>query len=118
MEDNVVFSDEVHESCFRVFPPFLPAVGQQFFCIRDISYGRVEPHVEHLSLCSLHGNGDTPVEVACHGARLQVEVEPALALSVHVGTPLLVPLEYPFLKPVLIFVERQIPVFRLFQHRL
>ena len=80
--------------------------------VGDIADGGVKPYVEHLALGTLHGHGDTPVEVACHGAGLQVHVEPRLTLSIDVGAPLLVTIEDPLLQPLLILVERQVPVFR------
>ena len=62
--------------------------------------------------------GDAPVEVSCHGAGLQVHVEPRLALAVDVGSPLLVLFQYPLLEPLLILVQGQIPVLGLAQHGL
>ena len=44
--------------------------------------------------------------------------EPALALAVDVGLPLLVSVEYPVAQKRLVSVERQVPVFGLAQYRL
>ena len=106
------------EACFGILPPFLPRVGKQFLCIRDVADGCVKPYVEHLSFGSLYRNGDSPVEVAAHGARLKSHVEPALALAVHVGPPFLVVFQNPLAQPCLVLVERQIPVGGFLHHRL
>ena len=117
VEDDIVLADEVDEARLRVLPPFLPrsparGVGvAKLLGVGDIADGGVKPYVEHLALGTLHGHGDTPVEVARHSAGLQVHVEPRLTLSIDVGSPLLVAIEDPLLQPLLILVERQIPVF-------
>ena len=122
VEHDIVFSYEVYESGVLVLPPLLPcapALGialAQFFGVRDIADGRIEPYVQHLSVGTFHRNGDAPVEVACHGAWLQVHVEPRLALSINIGAPLFMTFENPFLQPVLPLVQRQIPVLCLLQH--
>ena len=84
--------------------------------VRDVADRCVKPHIEHLAFCSLYRYGDTPVEVACHSARLQIHVEPRLALSVHVRTPLLMVFQNPLLQPVLPLVEWQVPVLCGFLH--
>ena len=122
VEHDIVLADEVHETCLGIFPPLLPrspALGigvAEFLGVADIANGGVEPHIEHLSLGALYGHGDSPVEVAGHGAGLQVHVEPALALAVNIGAPLLMFLQDPLLQPLLVFVERQIPVLGLAHH--
>ena len=118
MEYDVVFSDEVNQTCFRVFPPFLPRVGQQFFGIADITDGSIEPYIKHLTFGAFYRNGNAPVQVAAHGTRLQAHVEPALALAINIGTPLLMVFQNPLAKPFLVFVQRQIPVLRLTHHGL
>ena len=111
MEDNIVLTDEMDKACLGVFPPFFPwsvfiGLGvAEFLGIGDISDGCVEPDVEHFSLGALHGNGDTPVEVACDGTRTQTAVEPALALAIDVGPPFLVLVQNPVLEPGLVLVE-------------
>ena len=72
VEHDVVFADEVHQTRFGVFPPLLPRVGQQLFGIRYVTDGRIKPHVEHFALCPFDGNGNAPIQVACHGSWLQV----------------------------------------------
>ena len=114
----------MHQTRLGVLPPLLPrapspGVGvAQLLGVADVAYGSVEPHIQHLALSTLHRHGDSPVEVARHGAGLQVHVEPALALSVHIGAPLLVLLQDPFLQPVLVFVQGQVPVLGLAHHGL
>ena len=100
----------MYKTCILTLPPLFPSVGQQLLCIADVAYRRVEPHIEHLTLGTLDGHRDTPVEVTCNGAGLQAGVEPALALSINVAAPLFVVVQNPLLKPRLIAVERQIPV--------
>ena len=70
------------------------------------------------ALGALYGNGNTPIQVAAHGTRLQAHVEPALALAINIGTPLLMVFQNPLAKPFLVFVQRQIPVLRLTHHGL
>ena len=111
------FSDEVNQTCFRVFPPFLPRVGQQFFGIADITDGSIEPYIKHLTFGAFYRNGNAPVQVAAHGTRLQAHVEPALALSVYVGAPFLVVFQNPLAQPSFVFVEGKIPVLGLLHHR-
>ena len=122
VEHDIVLTDEVHQSGVLILPPFLPAAPflgltvAQLLCVRHIADGRIEPHVEHLTVGTLHRNRNTPVKVACHGAGLQIHVEPTLTLSIHIRSPLLMLLENPLLQPLLILVQGQIPVLRLLQH--
>ncbi len=112
VEDDVVLADEVDHLRILRLPVGLP-LGRQVLRRGDVADRSVEPDVEHLALGALHRHGDAPVEVAAHGTRLQTSVEPALALPVDVGFPLLVPLEDPCAEKLLVAVERQIPVLRL-----
>ena len=118
MEDNVVLAYEVHKLGVLRLPPLLPAVRQQFHRIGYISYRRVEPYVEHLALCALHGHRNAPVEVSGDGARLQASVQPALHLAIYVRAPLLVSFEYPLAQPLLVILQRQVPVGCFLLHRL
>ena len=111
MEHDVVLADEVHHLGVAVFPILLP-VGCKVLGSRYIAYRSVEPHVEHLTLGALHGHGNAPIEVAAHGAGLEAQIEPALALPVNVAFPLLVALQNPSAEESLVFVQRQIPVLR------
>ena len=117
VEDDVVLADEVDETCLGIFPPLLPRVGQQFFCIRYITNRGIKPDIQHLAVSTFHRDGYTPVEVTAHGTGLKPHVEPALALSIDIGTPLFVLLEYPLAQPRLMAVERQIPMPGLTHHR-
>ncbi len=111
------------ESAVLVLPPLLPCavlpgIGvTQFLGVADITDRRVKPHVKNLSFSPLYRYRYTPVEVTRHGTWLESAIEPALALSVHVGPPLLMVLENPLLQPRLIVIERQIPVFGLPLHQ-
>ena len=116
MEHDIVFSDEVYEACVLILPPLLPCAPllrlsvTQFLGVGNVSYRCVKPHIEHLTLSALYRHGDAPIQVARHGAGLQVHVEPGLTLAIDIAAPLLVTLQYPLLQPVLILVQRQIPV--------
>ena len=120
VEHNVILADEMHQTGVLILPPFLPASPAlrlgiaQLLGVRDVAYRRIKPHVKHLSLGSFNGYGYAPVKVTRHGARLKVHVQPAFALAVHVGAPLLMPLENPLFQPFLIVVQRQIPVLGAF----
>ena len=115
VEHNVVLADEVEQASVFRFPPFFPSVGEEFFGVGNVADGSIKPHIEHLSLCAFHRNGNTPIEVAAHGTRLQTHVEPTFALSAHVGTPFGVA-SNPRSEPLLVLVEREIPVLCLAQH--
>ena len=112
VEDDIVLADEVHHLGSGVLPITLP-VWRQLLRGGYIADRRVEPHVEHLALGPLDRNGDAPVQITAHGTRLQSQIEPALALPVDVGTPLLVPFENPLAQKSLVLVERQVPVLGL-----
>ena len=115
VEHDVVLADEVHHLRILRLPVLLP-VGREVLRGGDIADRGVEPDVEHLSFGSLHGYGNTPVQVAAHGTRLQSAVEPALALPVNVRFPLLVALQNPLAEELLVTVQRQVPVLRLALH--
>ena len=53
---------------------------------------------------------NTPIQVACHRTWLKIHIQPALALAVNIGTPLLVAFQDPLLQPILILVQWKIPV--------
>ena len=117
VEHDIVLADEVNEASVFVLPPLLPVapllgIGiAKLLGVADVADRRVKPHIEHLAIGTLNGYWNTPVEVARHSTGLEVHVEPRLALSVNIGAPLLVTLKNPLFEPVLILVERQIPVF-------
>lgn len=76
MEDDVVFTDEIDDAAFGVFPIFFPRVGKKFLCVGDVADRRVKPYVENLALRSFHGNWHTPFKVAADGAWLESGIEP------------------------------------------
>ena len=123
MEHDIVLTDEVYQTGILVLPPLFPVAPllrltlAELLRIRHIADGRIEPNVQHLTVSSFYRYGNAPVEVACHRTRLKVHVEPRLALAIDVGTPLLVTLQNPLLQPLLILVQRQIPVLRLLHDR-
>ena len=110
MEYDVVFSDEVDQTCFGIFPPFFPRIGKKLLGVADIADRCIEPDIEHFALSTFNGYRNTPVEVTAYGTWLKSHVEPALALSVYVVTPFLVIFENPFAQPGLMLVEGQIPM--------
>ena len=118
VEHDVVFSDEMEQAGFGIFPPCFPTVGKQFLCIGDISDRSIEPYIQHLSFSAFNGHRNTPVEVAAYGTWLQSHIEPAFALSVYVGTPFFVIFQNPLAQPAFVFVERKIPVLGLLHDRL
>ena len=123
VEHDVVLADEVHQTSVFILPPFLPCAPllrltvAQLFSVADVADRGIKPHIEHLAFGTLYRHWDTPIQVACHSTWLQVHVKPRLALAIDVGSPLLVAFQNPLLQPVLILIQRQIPVFRLTQHR-
>ncbi|KAI3479573.1 hypothetical protein L1887_58385 [Cichorium endivia] len=63
VEAHVVLAHELVElDVVRVLPPLLPLVGVVCGDAR-VADGRVEPHVQHLVLHALDGDGHTPLEV-------------------------------------------------------
>ena len=117
VEDDIVFADEVNEARVGTFPPRLPRVGEQLLGVGDVADRGVKPHIEHFAFGTLNGHRDTPIEVATHGAGFESHVEPALALSAHIGTPFGVTLN-PRLKPLLMLIEGQVPVLGFAQYGL
>ena len=113
MEHDVVLADEMHQ--FRVLglPPFLPGLRKQFLGVGDVTDRRVEPYIEHLALGAFDRYRDAPVQVTADGPRLQAAVQPALALAIDIGFPLLVLIQDPVAEPWLVPVQRQIPVLGL-----
>ena len=114
VEDNVVLADEVHQAGVLILPPFFPIGPKELLGGRDITDGRVKPHVQHLAVGAFHGNGNAPVEVAGHASGLQAiaGIQPRLALAVDVGLPFGVGLDVgaQFRRQL---VQRQEPIGRL-----
>ena len=123
VEHDIVLTDEVNEPRILILPPFLPIAPTsgiaftQFFRIGHIADRRVKPHVEHLSLSPFNRHGNAPVQIAGHRPRLKIHIKPRLTLPIDIRTPLFMPVENPLLQPLLIFIERQIPVLRLLHDR-
>ena len=118
VKDDIILTDKMNETGLRILPPCLPTTQlrmsfTEFLSIGDISYRGIKPHVEHLALRTLHWYGYTPVQISRHSAWAQTRIEPTLALAVHIAAPLLVLLKNPFLQPLLILVEGEIPMLRL-----
>ena len=112
VEHDIILADEMHHlGVFRLPVPF--PIGRKVFRGGYVTDRSVEPHIEHLPFGTLHGHGDAPVEVTAHGTGLQSAVEPALALSVDIRLPLLMPIEYPLAEETFVLIQREIPVFRL-----
>ena len=113
----------MNQSCVFILPPLLPRAPTlrvaftQLLGVGDIANWRIKPHVEHFSFGSFHRYRNTPVEVASHRTRLQVHIQPGLTLSIDIRAPLFVSFENPLLQPLLVFVQRKIPVLRLLQYR-
>ena len=80
MEGDVVLAHEVVGLGLRVGPPLFPRVRvpdamSPLDRRRQVSDDGVEPHIELLELVigpSFEGDGNTPVDVACHRAGLDV----------------------------------------------
>ena len=108
----------MHHLGFRIFPPGFPTFGEQFFCIGDISDRRIEPNIQNLPFRTVHRHRNPPVEIATYCTRLQSHIQPALALPVYVRFPFFMSFQYPLAQEWFPFVQRQIPVFGLFHHRL
>ena len=117
VEHDVVLADEVDQASRIVLPPSFPSVGEEFLSVADIADRRIKPHIEHLALSALYRHWNTPIEVAGHRTWLQTVVEPALALAIHVRTPFFVVLKDPLFEPLLMLVERKIPVSGRFLHQ-
>ena len=119
VEDDVVFADEMDQSGLWVFPPLLPRAKfgmgvTELFGVRNVADGSIKPHIEHLAFSTFDGHGNTPVEVACHSTRTQSAIEPALALTIDIASPLLVLLQNPLFEPLLVLVKGKIPMLRRF----
>ena len=116
VEDDIVLADEMDHAGVVVLPPLLPCaillrVGiAKLLGVGDIADRSIEPHIEHLAFSTFDRHRYAPVEVASHSTRLQAAIEPALALAIDIRTPLLVVVEDPLAKPLLMLVKREIPV--------
>ena len=95
MEDDIVLSDEMHEFGIFFLPPFLPALRQEFLSVGNIADRSIEPDIEHLAFRTFNRNRNAPVQVTAHCTRLKTAVNPALALSIDIASPLLVTVENP-----------------------
>ena len=116
MEDDVVLSDEMNELGVLALPPLFPCLRKKFLGVGYISDRSVEPHIKHLALGSFHRDWHSPIEVTAHRTWLETAVDPALALTIDIASPLLVSVENPLREPFLILVERKIPVLGLLLH--
>ena len=118
MEDDIVFSNKMHQLGVLAFPPFLPIIAFQLLGETDITDWGIKPHIQHLAVGSLNRYLDTPVEVACNGTRLETGIYPRLALTINIGLPIaLMLLQNPLAKPWLVLVKGEIPMLRLTHHR-
>ena len=95
MENDVVLSDEVYKLGVLRLPPLFPRLWKKFLCIGNIADRSIEPHVENLSFRALYRHRNTPVEVTAHRTWLKSAVDPALALTIDIASPLLVSVKDP-----------------------
>ena len=76
MEHNVIFSDEMHQACVGLFPPFLPRIKAlgvrlaQLNGVGKVADGGIKPHIKHFSFGAYNGNRNAPFLVTCQGSRL------------------------------------------------
>ena len=117
MEYDIVFPDKMYHTGLRVFPIFFPLRGQVFGG-RNITNGSIKPYIQDLALCTFQRHRHAPIQVTGYRTGLQTVVQPRLALSINIGLPFLMFLQYPFLQPIFILIQRQIPMLRLPQFRL
>ena len=110
VEHDVVLANEVDDAGVLVLPVLFPVIGQQFLGVADVADGGIKPHIEHFTLDPLDGHGDAPVEVARHGAGLQMLVEPRLALTIDIGLPLFVVFKNPLAQGGFPLVEGHVPM--------
>lgn len=89
MEGDVVLAHELVElDVLRVLPPLVPLLLRVVGRDRQVADGRVEPHVEHLVLVLLDGNGRAPLEVAGDAPALEALLEQRARELYRVGGPL------------------------------
>ena len=112
VEDDVVLTDEVYHLSLLVLPILLP-IGRKVLSSRDIADRCVKPYVQHLTLFALDRNGDSPIQIAAYGTRLQARIEPRLTLAIDVGFPLLVALQNPLAQERIVLIQRKIPMLGL-----
>ena len=76
MEHNIVFSDEMHQTCVGLFPPFLPRTKAFGLCLTqlngvgNVADGGIKPHIKHFSFGAFYGNRNTPFQVTSHSSLL------------------------------------------------
>jgi len=114
MENDIVFSDKMHQLCSTVLPEGLPVFSFPLCPLNgrgDIPYRGIKPDIQDFTLATSHRYRDTPVEVAGYGPGLQPVVYPGLTLPVYIGFPIgFMAFDDPFLQEVLITIEREVPV--------
>ena len=118
MEHDIVLSDEMNKLCILTLPPLLPRLRKKFLSIGDVADRSIEPYIKHLALRTLYRYRNTPVEVTAHRTWLKTAVDPALALSINIASPLLVSVKNPLRKPFLILVKRKVPMLGLLLYEL
>ena len=92
VENDVVLANEMDKTGVLVLPPFFPIIRQQLFGVAYISDRCVEPDIQHFAFRTLDRNRYPPIQIAAYGTWLQTSIEPAFALPVNIGFPLLMPL--------------------------
>ncbi len=110
VKHDVVFPYEMNQASVLTLPPLFPRLRQKLLSIGNIPDWRIEPDIQHLSLCPINRQRDAPVQVTAHRTRLQATIQPRFALTVNVCLPLLVLFQNPIAEPWLIFIQRHVPV--------
>ncbi len=130
MEDDVVLADEVEQTSVVRLPPLFPLgtlVLRPLLGRTDVTDRRIEPYIKHLAIGTGQWHRHSPVQVACHRARTQTVLQPAIALAQDGWFPLLRvvmlnTIEHsgidPFFHPLLTAIHGQVPMRSRLQHGL
>jgi hypothetical protein len=90
MKYNIVFANEMDQSCVVtfpiVFPVFAVLVGPHFG-IGNVADGRIEPHIQDFAICTSQRYRNAPIQIPRHCPALQAAIDPTHALTYHMRLP-------------------------------
>ena len=126
MENDVVFTNKMHQFGVFVFPVIFPVfalIQSPLLGSGNVANRSIEPHVEHFSIGTFDRHGNAPIQITRHGTRFQSAINPRHTLANYLISPsfrvvLYFSIQNAFLnprtQPVFVLVHRQKPMFRFF----
>ena len=114
MKNNVILPDKMNHAGIFVFPVLFP-FRRQVFCCRNVSDRSVKPHIQHFPFRPFNRHRHPPIQITRHCTGLQTVIQPGFTLPVNITLPFFMLFQNPLFQPIFILIQRQIPMFRLFQ---